>query len=184
MTRVRWVLAPATDARTGAAVAVVLAPRGDDLELLYIRRPRRDGDRWSGDLAFPGGLARTRESAVQCARREAAEEVGLALGPPLGLLRDRTTAHPRRARPMRVRPVVFAAATDAALVEDPREVAEAFWVPLRRLVRLPPVLAIRRVARLPLPVPALDLDGHILWGLTLAMTFELRRLVEAHVDAL
>lgn len=160
------------DDRTGAAVAVVLTEREAGLDLLFIRRPERDDDRWSGDLAFPGGLARPGESAVDTARREAREEVGLELGASLGRLRDRITAHPRRVRPMRVRPILFSApSTECAI--DPAEVAEAFWVPLRRLARLPRVLAVRRVGPVPLLVPALDLDGRTLWGLTLSMTLEL-----------
>jgi 8-oxo-dGTP pyrophosphatase MutT (NUDIX family) len=177
-------LRPVSALRAGAAVAVVIAPREDDAHLLFIRRPNRPGDRWSGDLAFPGGLARVDESIVACARREAHEEVGLTLGKPLGCLRDRHTAHPRRARPMRVRPIVFEGPADRHTVLDPREVAEAFWVPLRRLVRLPRVLAVRRVGRVSLPVPALDLDGRILWGLTLGMTLELRGLVRRSLEAL
>lgn len=160
--------------RTAAAVAVVLRPVGDDLALLFIRRPRRDSDRWSGDLAFPGGLAHEGEDPAEAARREAFEEVRVELGDPIGRLSDRLTAHPRRARPMRVRPVVFV--TDqATLHPDPREVAEAFWVPLSRIARLPIVPSMRRVRRVPMIVPSIDLDGRTLWGLTLAMARELVR---------
>ncbi|MCZ7684456.1 MAG: CoA pyrophosphatase [Sandaracinaceae bacterium] len=162
------------DARgsAGAAVAVILRPTEGDLELLFIRRPDRDGDPWSGDLAFPGGLAREGEDAAGAARREAFEEVRLRLGEPIGRLDDRITAHPRRARPMRVRPIVFVT-RERELAPDPREVAEAFWVPLSRLARLPVVPALRRVRGVPVIVPAMDLDGRTLWGLTLAMVREL-----------
>jgi 8-oxo-dGTP pyrophosphatase MutT (NUDIX family) len=159
--------------RTGAAVAVVLSPdaRGD-LSLLFIRRPVRGGDRWSGDLAFPGGLARDEEDAGSAAAREAREEVGLTLSAPLGRLADRVTAHPWRARPMRVRPIVFAVSAPD-LVLHPAEVDEAFWVPIARLSRLPIVPSLRRIGPLPLPVPSMDLDGRVVWGLTLSMVREL-----------
>jgi 8-oxo-dGTP pyrophosphatase MutT (NUDIX family) len=165
-----------------AAVAVILRPRGDaDAELLFIRRPQRRGDRWSGDLAFPGGLAEPGEDAARTAAREAAEEVALRLPEPLGALGDRITARSRSARHlgrrpwMRVRPVVFEVGPGAEPTPDPREVAEAFWVPLSRLRRLPTVPTVRRIGRVPLPFPALDLDGRELWGLTLLMVRELRR---------
>lgn len=162
------------DGRTGAAVAVVLRTAGSEPALLFIRRPRRGDDRWSGDLAFPGGLAKAGEDAVRTARREAREELGLELGDPVGRLADRITAHPRRLRPMRVRPIVFVA-REAELAPDPREVAEAFWGPLSRLARLPVVPLARRIAGVPVIVRALDLDGRPLWGLTLAMVRELCR---------
>lgn len=64
-----------------AAVAMVLA--GDDvrLQLCFIRRAEREGDPWSGHMAFPGGRASALdESAQAAAEREAYEEVGLMLG--------------------------------------------------------------------------------------------------------
>lgn len=162
----------APQGRTSAAVAVIVR---DDGALLFIRRPLRASDRWSGDVAFPGGLAHDGEECVAAARRETHEEVGIDLGPPLGALSDRFTAHPRRARPIRVRPIVFGAPSGVRVVRDPREVAEAFWVPLARLRRLPVVPAARRIARVPVLVPSIDLDGRLLWGLTLSMVRELLR---------
>lgn len=182
-----------------AAVAVILCPRGDDADVLFIRRPKRDGDRWSGDVAFPGGMSQPGEDAAETAAREASEEVGLALGAPVGALADRTTARPgerlrfrwsfrapgavrtwlaelaRMEPTMRVRPFVFVAPR-APLVLDPREVEEAFFVPLSRLRRLPLVPTVRRINGVSLPFPALDLDGRALWGLTLSMVLELRKL--------
>jgi len=164
-----------------AAVAVILRPRGDDADLLFIRRPRRRGDRWSGHVAFPGGLAQPGEDAARTAAREAREEVSLRLSEPVGALADRVTARSRSARHlgrrpwMRVRPIVFVADPRAEPTPDPREVAEAFWVPMSRLRRLPTVPAMRRIGRVLLPFPALDLDGRELWGLTLMMVRELRR---------
>ena len=76
---------------------------------------------------------------------------------------------------MRVRPVVFVDETDAPLEPSPGEVAEAFWVPLSRLRRLPIVPCVRRAKGLALPFPSLDLDGRALWGLSLSIALELRR---------
>lgn len=191
-------LPPVDPSPVRAAVAVILCPRAGDHDVLFIVRPRRDADRWSGQVAFPGGMSQPGEGAIETAAREAEEEVGLALGEPVGALADRITAKPgRRPRPrlsfrapgkaqtfvrerllhrplMHVRPVVFELAEPAPLRCDPREVAEAFWVPARRLARLPVVPALRRMRGLVLPFPSLDLDGRVLWGLTLSMVLELR----------
>lgn len=63
---------------------------------LILRRPGADGDRWlllrssrTGEWGFPKGKAEPGESWLAAARRECAEECGIALvaieGPPLAL---------------------------------------------------------------------------------------------------
>ncbi len=60
-----------------AAVALVVGP---DDTMLLIRRAARDGDPWSGDMAFPGGRRQADDADdVATARRETLEEVGLDL---------------------------------------------------------------------------------------------------------
>jgi len=48
-------------------------------EILYIRRSLSPTDRWSGDLAFPGGKSNPGESDRETCERETMEEVGLNL---------------------------------------------------------------------------------------------------------
>jgi len=48
-------------------------------EILYIRRSLSPTDRWSGDLAFPGGKSNPGESDRETCERETMEEVGLDL---------------------------------------------------------------------------------------------------------
>ena len=159
-----------------AAVAVVFRPAADDAELLLVRRARRVGDRWSGNLAFPGGLADPQDAdVVATARREAHEEVGLQLGAPRRRLSPLTTAEPRRFRPMRVHPIVFVvpAGTDVAPQTD--ELAEAFWIPWRRLCALPRIKVWKRIMSIPFRARGVIVHGALLWGLTLWMIEELRR---------
>ena len=169
-----------------AAVALVLFPGSDGQPCaLLIERCRRPGDRWSGDVALPGGMASHRaESAADVARRETLEEVGVRVGEPVASLPHRWTLHPRRKRPMRVVPVVFRLdeppQLDALEVED-GEVAAAFAVPLRTLAGRVG-FARKRVGRSRVPVPAIHVPGErVLWGLTLAMTRPLK-LVARHVE--
>ncbi|MCA9577711.1 MAG: NUDIX domain-containing protein [Myxococcales bacterium] len=168
-----------------AAVALVLFPDADGQPCtLLIERRRRRGDRWSGHIALPGGMAsHAAESAADIARREALEEVGLQLGDAIATLPPRWTLHPRRRRPTRVVPVVFgldrAPDLDALAFEE-REVAEAFAVRLRTVIGRWG-LARQRVGKRHMPVPAIRLQGErVLWGLTLAMTRPLK-LVARHV---
>ncbi|RHY81058.1 hypothetical protein DYB35_002889 [Aphanomyces astaci] len=66
----------------------------DPLELLFIRRAINPRDRWSGHIAFPGGRVEAGESALDAARRETMEEVGVDLthAEVLGQLDDRLAA--------------------------------------------------------------------------------------------
>src|SRR5687768_505244 len=59
-----------------AAVAMVL---GDDGHILFIQRTERDGDPWSGHMAFPGGRQHMDEPIRTTAERETWEEVALDL---------------------------------------------------------------------------------------------------------
>lgn len=50
-----------------------------DLQVCFIKRAKRIGDFWSGDVALPGGKAELNESSLDCAVREAHEEIGIDL---------------------------------------------------------------------------------------------------------
>lgn len=165
-----------------AAVAVVLVPGAPEggIGTVLIGRPMRTGDRWSGDVAFPGGLARAGERDDEAARREAFEEVGLTLGAPIGRLADRITLAPGRTRPMRVRPLVFVHEGEPVLAPDPREVAMARVTSLRSLAAMPRGRTARRIGPIRSSFPAITLGDHVLWGLTLGVLDELfARLPEA-----
>ncbi len=156
-----------------AAVAIVLVPGHEGLCAVLIGRPVRKGDRWSGDVAFPGGLARPDEYDVDTARRETLEEVGLVLGAPIGRLGDRMTLAPGRRRPMRVRPLVFLVETEPVLIPDPREVAMVRIEPLGNIARCRRVPTRRQIGPIRAGFPSIPLGDHVLWGLTLDLCDEL-----------
>lgn len=161
-----------------AAVAVVLFDGPKGLELLFVKRRERPGGRWSGHVAFPGGLADAGETRPEeTAQREAHEEVGVTLEQPIGRLSAQLTIEPRRARPMRVVPVVFGLRARPTLVCEPAEVAEAFWVPWHDIRRARTRWILRRARRFPIVAPSIPVGGHTLWGLTLQMVWELRRIL-------
>ena len=63
-----------------AAVAAIIRADSAGLEILFIRRSHRQGDPWSGHLAFPGGrLEKEDASPREAAERETLEEIGLPL---------------------------------------------------------------------------------------------------------
>ena len=152
--------------RPRAAVALVLVPDPDSI--LLIRRAERDGDVWSGHLAFPGGRAAPDDpDLLSTAMRETREEVGVTLEMAhcLGQLDDLAPRSPVLP-PILVRPFVFALAAPVPLSPNP-EVAAAFWLPLSDLTRSGVFRPTehRRHGTL-LRMPGYHLEQGVVWGMT------------------
>lgn len=160
-----------------AAVALVLRETAGGVELLLGRRAQAPGDRWSGHLAFPGGLEQPGDADARAtAARESLEEAGLDLGRQaryLGALSQLITARHGSVAPLVVAPQVFALVEPVEPVLGP-ELVSATWVSLDALRRL-------RAARSRLgralgwfsPAHGERLGETSLWGLTLAFVDEL-----------
>jgi len=150
--------APERAGRASIHAAVVLLLRGpagpaaDDgsAEILFIRRAEREGDPWSGHIAFPGGRPEARDATLLAvALREASEEVGIDVrrgGRVLGML---PTVEPLSARlpPIDVTPFVALAPEGAEVRPDPNEVQETFWLTISSLRRAGLSEIVRHVIR-------------------------------------
>jgi 8-oxo-dGTP pyrophosphatase MutT (NUDIX family) len=164
-------------------VAAILHETTDgDTRLLFIQRALRNGDPWSGDLAFPGGRLDPADADERAAaERETREEVGLDLHRAhlLGRLDDLDAS----VRPMTVAGFVY------AVTDSPRppsttaseEVEEAFWVPLADLLDRERQCEQRFVhRRQERRYPALDLLGPgrpLLWGVTYRLVSSMTALL-------
>jgi len=167
-----------------AAVAVVLRQRPphapNDTEVLLIRRAERLGDPWSGHMAFPGGHQNPDDLNLRVtAMRETMEEVGLDLSQHeyLGAL-DELNAF-ARGRPvgMSIAPHVFALRGELPPLQPNYEVAELVWGSLCQMalgeIDTTKELTYGNEAR---TLPAYDVHGHVVWGMTYYM---LRSLFQA-----
>ena len=156
-----------------AAVAVVLRERGADTEVLFIKRADKEGDPWSGDMAFPGGHREPADTDLMAAAmRETAEEIGLVIEPSdlIGELSQQRPARNARRTDMLIAPYVFAIDGDPAF-DLSHEVAEVVWT------RLEPMhtgdnrtTEHRSIGGAPIPFPGYRLGArHFVWGLTYRM---------------
>jgi len=154
-----------------ASVAVVLREGPSSAEVLLIERAIREGDPWSGHMAFPGGrLDAADVSTLGAARRETFEEVGLELGDAevLGQL-DELVGNPRISPRLVIAAHAFHFERASDFVLDQREVQDAFWFPLADLHD-----EARHVDHMIDEMPDVRFPGivvgepgrHVVWGLT------------------
>jgi len=165
-----------------SAVAMILQVRAGELHILMIKRSEREGDTWSGHMAFPGGrMDKTDANGYAVAVRETEEEVGLTLGEDevcIGRLSD-IYARPRGGRlGMTVSPFVFRLEREVEFTPN-YEVAEVVWVPLEFLLDTDNrEEMVWEYKGLKVPMPCYFYGKRQIWGLSLAMLDELMDLVE------
>lgn len=114
-----------------AAVSVVLRRGQGDTQALFILRATKEGDPWSGHMAFPGGhLEAGDESLRHAAERETLEEIGLDLALTsdfIGQL-DAIQANPRDSNlDMVVTPFAYVLKNDEVSFQPNYEVADVLW---------------------------------------------------------
>jgi 8-oxo-dGTP pyrophosphatase MutT (NUDIX family) len=180
--------------REGGSSPDTSSKSGGGAELFFIRRAEREGDPWSGHIAFPGGRVDARDATLLAtAMRETSEEVGIDLSRAelLARLPDVPAFTRTKKGTLVVTPFVFALREGATPIIN-HEVAETLWVPFESLARgegkgtfkwtwdgreldLPCI----RLARAKANGNANEVaTPHLLWGMTYRM---LEMLLEAFV---
>ena len=172
----------AVEGKRIASVAIVLRDGVAGPEVLLIERATREGDPWSGHMAFPGGrMDDTDRDARAAAERETWEEVGvdLANAELLGRIDDMEGHHAAAAR-MVISAFTFYVRAPEPLALLNSEVQEAFWIPLTSLLD-PEVhvdYPVRRFGVGNYPGLQVGVPGrHVVWGLTYKFLEVLLRIV-------
>jgi len=172
---------------TQAAVAMILADGQSDLDVCFIRRTDRDGDPWSGQVAFPGGRAGPFDlNARAVAERETSEEIGLSLDSNdfVGALPVRDI-HRQELKIMS--PFVYyvgAGAQAIATVREEREVASVFWVPLHHLFDPNAATQLEySMGGMPTSFPGIRYGEYIIWGLTLRVLESFAEIMQCNLAA-
>jgi 8-oxo-dGTP pyrophosphatase MutT (NUDIX family) len=154
-----------------ASVAMLVRPRGDDAEILLIRRASREGDPWSGQMALPGGRrAPGDRDPVHTAARETREEVGIDVesdGELIGTLDELQAIARHRPLDLVISPTVWLLRRPVEAVPHAAEVAATVWVSLSFL-RSPQAHAVycRRLDGIEQEFPAYRYGDYTIWGLT------------------
>lgn len=159
---------PQREPITEAAVAILLhEPSGARPELLFIERATREGDPWSGQMAFPGGRRDPADPHLErTAAREALEEVGVALGEPIGRLDDFEGSRADRPQRLVIAPYVYEVRERPRLVTN-EEVASTVWVPLPWILSPESAVEYRfRREEFGGSFPAVRFGRYTIWGLT------------------
>ncbi len=123
-----------------AAVMVILRPGAGETEMCFIKRADCPLDRFSGQMAFPGGVKEENDSdALATAFRETLEETGLDIkrcGRIVGRLDDETprSVAEQSGRSYLVTPFV-SVLTSQAQTRVCDEVERIFWMPASGLER-------------------------------------------------
>ena len=152
--------------RETAAVAVIFRP--EEGELLLIKRADRQGDPWSGDIAFPGGRVEAEDlsfsvAASREARRRGGDRPRRGRGVFLGYMPPFQT----KRRGIWVVPGVFLTTGAVSVEEADSEVSSHMWVPLSELLapenRSTYSLELGDDRR---SFPSFNLRGYVVWGLT------------------
>ena len=151
-----------------AGVAVIFRMSSDGYEeVLLIRRAEREGDPWSGQVAFPGGMVGAQDGSFEdTAKRETLEEVGVDLSKGAAVFLGYMGEFKARTREVAVVPSVFKLIATSS-VRLNREVASFEWASLVELARdeaRSTYLHDKSGAKI--AFPSLVHRGLVIWGLT------------------
>jgi 8-oxo-dGTP pyrophosphatase MutT (NUDIX family) len=146
-------------------------------ELLMIQRAERDGDPWSGQMAFPGGRAdHNGESPLEAALRETREEIGLNLhreATYLGRLSQIQAMAAGKTLPLLISPFIFELIRDVEFTLN-HEVAEVMWLPLSFFAdkTMRSTMTYHKMG-IDWQLPCYRYKRRMIWGLTLQMIDEI-----------
>jgi len=151
------------DETAHAAVAIILRENEGTVEALLVKRAIREGDSWSGHMAFPGGRRSPRDGNIsETARRETIEETAIDLDDctPIGVMGPITSTV---APDLKVLPLIYACEETPGITLN-EELEASYWFPLEDMRNSKGTSQIHGRE-----FPAYLVGGQVIWGLTYRM---------------
>lgn len=156
----------------GAAVAILVRPKTDDLEFFLVKRAEVDDDPWSGDMAFPGGKKNQEDTTlIDTVVREVKEETNIVLSNKkiIGFMKP---VYSSVRTNLAVQPIVFRL-DEYPIVQLNYELTRFIWAPLSKLQGSKIQAVVKGWEE-----PVYMVKGEIVWGLTFRMLEKIFALLE------
>lgn len=162
-----------------SAVLLLLFPKSDQLQLLFIQRAEYDGVH-SGQIAFPGGRFENTDITLETtALRETAEETGIPANE-INIIGKLTSLYIPPSN-FNVHPFVGIINSEPTFFPDPVEVAKVLPIPVFELQK-PEIIQQKTITTSDgyvLDVPCYVYDDHTIWGATSMILSEFLEVVSA-----
>jgi len=145
-----------------AAVAILLKPDDQDIEMLFVKRAENPKDPWSGQIALPGGKRTSKDQNLkETVLRETIEETGINLLDRCRFLGVTAAVRSRLNPEIKVLPFVFLLEHEPVIQLNMDELERYYWIPIGDLVRNERAVRFRFGTR-----PAFIIGDVKIWGLT------------------
>jgi 8-oxo-dGTP pyrophosphatase MutT (NUDIX family) len=169
-------LRPVTDEQgANAAVTLLIKPKGDDCEILLVKRAKRSSNPWSGQMAIPGGKREpTDQTLKETAIRETMEETGINLTQShfLGVL---TAVQSVPRRDLLILPLVVLLENEPTVELNRNELDAYLWVPYEKIIKTQGKIVEPDYGE----VSAYLLENAVVWGITYKILGDFNKIVEA-----
>jgi 8-oxo-dGTP pyrophosphatase MutT (NUDIX family) len=156
-----------------AAVALLLKPKLDDIDLLLVKRVENPSDTWSGQMALPGGKLEPKDANLkETVTRETFEETGVKLDQHrlLGVLSS-IKSEPKP--DFMILPFVVLLEREPVMKLSKTELEAFIWVPYEEIIKCQGTATFRFGE-----VPAYVLPDAVVWGVTYKILNEFIEAVE------
>jgi len=147
-----------------AAVVVLYTIGQDAPEILFVVRKISENDKWSGQVAFPGGKWEPVDrDLIDTARRELLEETGINLDSDVEIITLLRETSPSNMPELKVVPFLVRASSKPS-IKLSEELSAYFWASIRELERAQALIVLPDSSRK--NVLGFRKDGWIIWGMT------------------
>jgi len=145
-----------------AAVAILLKPTKQDVNILLVKRVENPKDPWSGQMALPGGKREPKDRDLkETVLRETFEETGINLRDHCRFLGVTKPVRSRLNPEMRILPFVFLLKHEPVIKLNREELERYYWIPIKKLLRNESILKFGFKT-----YPAFIIEDIKIWGLT------------------